>query len=257
VTDTWASGDDYEAYVGRWSRLIASSFLDGLQVAPGSRWLDVGCGTGALSAAICARCAPAAVLGVDPSPQFVAWAAEHTDDPRARFEVASATNLPPAAADVVVSGLVLNFVPDPRAAVASMRAAAPEGTIAAYVWDYGGGMQLLRHFWDAAVAIDPAAAALDEAVRFPICRPRPLEDLWRAAGLVAVTSWAVEVHMLFPSFDDLWAPFLGAQGPAPSYAMSLDEEHRHAVRDRLHAQLPVAADGSIRLVARAWAVHGR
>jgi hypothetical protein len=187
----------------------------------------------------------------------VTWAAAHVQDPRARFEVADAADLPAVEADVVVSGLVLNFVADLAAAVASMRAAAPDGVVAAYVWDYAGRMELMRHFWDAAVALDPAGTDLEEGVRFPICRPERLEALWRAGGLADVASRAIDVPTVFRDFDDYWSPFLGGQGPAPGYAMSLDEERRTALRERILAALPVAGDGSISLVARAWAVQGR
>lgn len=171
MTDVWASGDSYQPYVGRWSRLVAPEFLDWLAVPRGRRWLDVGCGTGALTTAILNRCVPSEVVGVDPSKAYTAWAAAHVDDPRARFEVADATQLPINVADVVVSGLVLNFVPDPAAVLVAMRAAAHEGTIAAYVWDYAGKMEMIRHFWDAAIALAPAATHLDEGLRFPICHP--------------------------------------------------------------------------------------
>ena len=102
----WASGDAYEPYVGRWSRAVATEFLTGLGVGPGGRWLDVGCGTGALSGAILMGCEPAEVVGIDPSDGYVAWAAAHIDDPRARFEVTDATHLPDGPFDAVVSGLV-------------------------------------------------------------------------------------------------------------------------------------------------------
>ena len=251
----WASGDAYEPYVGRWSRAVAAEFLAWLGVGPGGRWLDVGCGTGALSSAILMCCQPAEVVGVDPSEGYVAWAAAHVDDRRARFEVTDATHLPDGPFDAVVSGLVLNFVPDPAAAVEAMREAAASGIVAAYVWDYADRMQLMRYFWDAAVALDPAAAELDEGVRFPICRPERLEALWREA--TEVSSRAIDVPTTFADFDDYWRPFLGGQAPAPGYAMSLDEGRRTALRERIRSILPIAEDGSINLMARAWAVRGR
>ncbi|MGH9277907.1 MAG: class I SAM-dependent methyltransferase [Acidimicrobiales bacterium] len=254
----WGRGDAYEPYIGRWSRLVAAEFLGWLAVEPGRRWCDVGCGTGALTTAILARCDPAEVVGVDPSEDYVAWAARNIgDDERARFVVASAEELPPGVADVVVSGVALNFMPDPGAALAAMRAAAPQGIVAAYVWDYAGRMELIRRFWDAAGALDPAAAALDESVRFSRCRPDWLEALWRDAGLADVETRAIDVPTRFRDFDDYWAPFLGGQGPAPAYAMSLDEAARTRLRERIRERLPVAADGSISLVARAWAVRSQ
>ena len=140
MTEGWTSGAAYEPYVGRWSRLVAIDFLNWLSIAPKQRWLDVGCGTGALTAAILSHYDPAAILGIDPSPAYVAWAAANIQDGRARFEVGDATKLPKSIADVVVSGLVLNFVSEPSLAVAAMRQAAPDGLVAAYVWDYADRM---------------------------------------------------------------------------------------------------------------------
>jgi SAM-dependent methyltransferase len=252
----WADGDAYELYVGRWSRLVARAFLDWLAPAPGRRWLDVGCGTGALSAAILDQCDPVEVVGVDRSDAQAGWAAAHIDDGRARFVVADISQLPPVTVDVAVSGLALNFFPDPAAGVEAMRARTPEGTVAAYVWDYAGRMDLMRHFWDAAGATDPDAPP-DEADRFPICHPDRLAALWEGAGLVDVVVRAIDVPTVFGDFDDYWAPFLGAQGPAPAYVMSLDEDRRRRLRDHLRATLPAADDGSISMIARAWAVRGR
>jgi SAM-dependent methyltransferase len=215
MPEVWASGDAYEPYVGRWSGPVAADFLAWLDVGAGARWLDVGCGTGALSSAILTYCAPVEVLGIDPSEGYVAWAAADLDDPRARFSVAHATHLPAGPFDAAVCGLVLNFVPDPAAALAAMRDAAPGGVVAAYVWDYAGRMELMRHFWDAAAALDPAAADLDEGIRFPLCRPDRLEDLWYDAGLADVASQAIDVPTVFRDFDDYWSPFLGGQAPRP------------------------------------------
>ncbi len=181
------------------------------------------------------------------------------DDPRARFEVGDAQALPVknSTYDAVVSGLMLNFVPQPQQAVNEMaRAARADGVVAVYVWDYAGEMQLLRHFWNAAAALDPAAVDLDEGHRFPICQPAPLEALFRQAGLQDVIVKPIDVATDFRDFDDYWSPFLGGQGPAPGYVMSLSAEGRAALRDRVRERLPITADGSIALIARAWAVRG-
>jgi SAM-dependent methyltransferase len=255
----WASGAAYERYVGRWSRLVAREFLAWLAVPPGNRWLDVGCGSGALSQTILQLASPATVTGLDPSEAYIAHAREHVQDERAAFAVGDAQALPVATGvyGAVVSGLVLNFVPEPDRAVAEMtRAARPGGVVAAYVWDYAGEMQLMRHFWDAAAALDPAARALDEGARFPLCQPAPLAALFRGAGLTAVEVRAIDVPTVFRDFDDYWLPFLGGQGPAPGYATLLDDEQRAALRERIRAGLPFAPDGSIHLIARAWAVRG-
>ena len=177
-----------------------------------------------------------------------------------RFEVGDAQSLPVDSAifDVAVAALVLNFVPEHSAAVAEMtRAVRPGGVVAVYVWDYAGKMELMRYFWDAAVALDPAAFNLDEGRRFSICAPKPLSELFAQAGLRAVEVRPIDVPTRFRDFDDYWSPFLGGQGPAPGYAMSLSEERRNTLRDRIRSQLPVAADGTIQLIARAWAIKGR
>ena len=255
--DVWAVADRYESYVGRWSRVVAGEFLAWLAPEPGARWLDLGCGTGALSATVAARCGPARVVGIDPSVPFVRLA--HSSVGEAHFAAGDAVALPvrDRTFDHVVSGLMLNFVAEPERAVQEMRRATVDGgTVAGYVWDYADRMQLMRYFWDAAVALDPAAAAFQEGSRFPLCHPDRLAELFAAAGLSTVEVRAIEVPTVFADFDDYWSPFLGGQGPAPAYAVALDEDRRAALRDRLRATLPVAADGSIPLVARAWAVRG-
>jgi SAM-dependent methyltransferase len=250
--------------VGRWSRRVAPLFLDwlgadaGLATQEGLDWVDVGCGTGALTEAILDGREPASVVGVDPAPGFVASARERLGE-RARFDVgdAAALPLPDGCADVVVSGLVLNFVPDPdAAAVEALRIARPGAVIGAYVWDYAGRMDLMRRFWDAAAALDPEAAPLDEGPRFPLAHPDVLAALLTAAGCADVATTAIDIPTVFADFEDYWAPFLGGQGPAPAYAVSLDDEARESLRARLEATLPREADGSIALLARAWAVRG-
>jgi len=258
--EIWAAGDAYEPYVGRWSRLVARQFLDWLAVSAGSSWLDVGCGTGALSELILAQATPAKVEGLDPSAGFVEYARTRVTDARARFHVADArdTGLEGAVFDAVVAGLVINFVPQPEEAVAEMRRVArPGGAVAAYVWDYAGMMQLMRHFWNAAVALDPGARELDEGRRFPLCAPEALRELFAQSGLHDVQTRAIDVVTHFRDFDDYWAPFLGGQAPAPGYAMALSEERRARLRERIRDSLPFGIDGSIPLVARAWAVRGR
>lgn len=259
MSDTWESGDAYERYVGRWSRVVASRFVDWLEVSEGARWADVGCGTGALTDAVLTRSAPASVVGVDPSPDFVATARNRVLHPAVTFEVGDALALdrPSRSFDAAVCGLVLNFLGDPVRGVEEMvRIVEPGGTVAAYVWDYAHGMELMRYFWDAAVELDPSAAALDEAARFPLCTPDGLTSLWRACGLGDVEATGIDVPTVFRDFDDFWAPFEEGQGPAPGYSASLAPDDRARLRDLLHERLPRDVDGSVHLTARAWAVKG-
>jgi SAM-dependent methyltransferase len=257
VSDTWDRGSAYEQYVGRWSRRVAPLLLSWLDIPAGRRWLDVGCGTGALCAAITDHCAPSAVIGVEPSPGYLKTALENLAG-RAVLHQGSATAIPldDAAVDVVVSGLVLNFVPDPDAALHEMaRVTAKGGTIAAYVWDYAGKMELMRYFWDAAVELDPEARKLDEGIRFPLCNPEALEALFSGAGLKQVVVKPIDIPTPFANFDDYWQPFLGGQGPAPGYAISLQEPARARLREHIRQRIPGAEDGSISLIARAWAIR--
>ena len=257
--DTWASGEAYELYVGRWSRLVARRFLEWLAVPSGSLWLDVGCGTGALPQTLLQTAEPRAVRGIDSSDGFIAFARAKTLDNRATFQVGDAQSLSveTAAYDTVISGLALNFVPHPDQAVTEMACTAkPGGLVAAYVWDYAGKMELMQHFWNAAAALDPAAVNLDEGKRFSLCNPGPLATLFQGAGLTSVEVRPIDIMTVFKDFDDYWSPFLGGQGSAPGYAMSLSEESRTALRERIRASLPFASDGSIPLMARAWAVRG-
>jgi SAM-dependent methyltransferase len=257
--DEWASGTAYEPYVGRWSRLVASEFLNWLAVPRGSRWLDVGCGTGALSRTILQAAKPSHVKGIDQSEGYIAFVRTLIQDRRVRFETGDALGLQDEAGsyDAVVSGLVLNFLPDPEQAVAEMsRAARSGGVVAGYVWDYAGKMQFMRHFWNAAGSLEPEAKDLDEGRRFPLCQPEPLGQLFGGAGLNGVEVRAIDIWTEFQDFDDYWLPFLGGQGPAPGYTVSLSEERRVELRERIRMGLPFSLDGSIPLVARAWAVRG-
>src|SRR5262245_10717781 len=257
--DGWAAGAAYEAYMGRWSRQLARAFLDWLRPGTAGHWLEVGCGTGSLTRGICAFCAPSSVVACDPSAAFVEYSRNALQEGRASFVVASADGLPTRAGgfDVVVSGLVLNFVPEPeRALVAMGQRVRPGGTVAAYVWDYAGGVDFLRYFWAEAVALDPAAAALDEARRFGRWQPGALASLFQESGLARVEADVIEIRTDFADFDDYWPPFLGGTGPAPSYVGSLDQERRDALRARLGERLPRAPDGRIELRARAFVARG-
>ncbi len=260
MPDNWAGGNAYEAYVGRWSRRIGRSFLAWLSPAAGATWLDLGCGTGALTAQILETCSPESVLGVDPSEQFLAAAEKDLPDSRVVFRSGDGEQVPAADAsfDIVVSGFALNFVPDAEKAMAEqLRVLRPSGTLAAYVWDYAGHAQFIRLFWDTAAALDPTARDLHEGVRFPLCRPDALRALFLSAGLQEVEIEPIDIPMPFASFDEYWRPFTSGVGPAPGYLVSLDPAARQALRNRLQHSIPTDPDGRILLSARAWAVRGR
>jgi len=248
----WGVADAYERYMGRWSRQVAHGFLRWLGAPPDRSWLDVGCGSGALIEAV-ARCSrPRRLAAVDPSPGFAVHVAARLPGTACAVARAEALPLTDGSFEVVVAGPVLNFA-DTGAALAEMRRTA-RSLVAAYVWNYGGRMELLQAFWPVAAELDPAAVRLDEARRFGASgRAEALAAAFVAAGLREVEVEPVEITMAFRDLDDCWSPFLGGRGPAPAYCATLDEEGRRALRRRLGETLPVGRDGSIRLAARAWA----
>jgi SAM-dependent methyltransferase len=257
--EKWTSGDAYEIWMARWSGLLAPQFLDWLDVAPGAAWLDVCCGTGILTQAIAERRQPARVVGMDRAEAQIEFARQRRAGPNIEYQVADAMALPAGdgSFDACVCGLGLNFISGPAKGLLEMRRVTrPDGTIAAYVWEYSGQTRFLREFWDAAIAVDPNAAQFDQGRRFPICSPEGLCAAFAEAGLEAVAVRPLDIVMRFENFDDYWRPFLLGQGSGPTYLASLEESVRIAIREQLRAVLPVNADGSIVLNGRAQAVRG-
>jgi len=258
--DRWAHARAYETYMGRWSSTLAARFVDLIAAPPAAHWLDVGCGTGAFSQAILDRAAPASVTGCDSSVSFLAFAQAHRSDPRVRFEVASVAALPARSPgyDVVASNLVLNFLPSLSESVRAMAATTvPGGLIAACVWDYAGGMQFVRRFWDAAIRVDAAAEPLDEARRFPICETGALSALFTSAGLSGVTTSELVIETRFRDFADVWEPMNGGIGPVGTYLAKGSPSTRDAIAHELELMLPRTPGGGIDLTARALVVSGR
>ncbi|MDQ3547238.1 MAG: methyltransferase domain-containing protein [Chloroflexota bacterium] len=255
--DPWTSGESYEAYVGRWSRQVAERFITWLEIAPGRDWLDIGCGTGAVTRAIVMTHEPTRVFAFDRSDAFLQFARAATNDERVSFQSGDAQELPFGADgfDVAVSGLVLNFVSEPERMVREMaRVVRPGGVVALYVWDYAGEMQMMRHFWDAVRATDPASD-LDEGRRFPIANLTALRELFDRVGLRQIDTDIIDIPTVFVNFDDYWRPFLGGTGSAPVYVQSLSDAARLDLREALRERLPVGTDGTISLIARALAIR--
>jgi SAM-dependent methyltransferase len=253
----FARADSYQTFMGRWSQRLAPELVRFSEVRDGHYVLDVGCGTGALTAALRDAFATVRVVGVDASENFVQHATAEVADARARFEVGDAQHLKfsDATFDAAVSSLVLNFVPDPGRAIREMmRVTKPDGIWSAVVWDHGkDGMQMLSVFWEEAIAIDPAAKARDEA-NMTLCREGALAELCHQQGLKDVQASSLEVPLEFASFDDYWSPFSLGIGPAGAYFVSLPHDQRNLLRDRLQKRL-ATSQSSIELSARAWAVR--
>lgn len=259
MKDKWASSDSYEYFMGRWSRLVAKSFINWLSPAIGLKWLDIGCGPGVLGDAIIKNCEPAELTAIDQSEAFVNAAKEQLGR-NAHCRVGDALHLPveDLSVDITVSGLVLNFVPEPEKALAEMkRVTVPGGVVALYIWDYAGKMDFLSYFWEVAAELNPEASALHEAKRFPGTNADTLEALFSRAGFVETIVDPIEIETHFFNFDDYWKPFMGGQGPAPTYLSSLDEQARDNLRVALNERLPIQPDGSVPMLARAWAVKSQ
>jgi SAM-dependent methyltransferase len=259
-TNMFGNAEAYERFMGRWSRLLAPLLVDFASPADGGRVLDVGSGTGVLAFSIAEKKRRCQVLGIDPSKEYVEFAkSRNTFDKRVSFEVGDAQQLTFADATFQssLSLLVFNFIPDQAKALREVsRVTKPGGLVAAAVWDYGAGMQMLRVFWDAAVAVDPGAARLDEA-KMPLCRSGELGALWKQGGLVKVEERPLDIAMQFTSFADYWDAFLLGQGPAGAYVAKLGSAEREALRVEVRRRLTVKSDtAAFTLRGRAWAARG-
>lgn len=256
----WGGGDVYEKFMGRWSRLVAAEFLDWLAIAPQARWLDVGCGTGVLTETILRTASTQRVYGIDPFEAQIKQAQFQVMDERVEFIVSDvdSVDLPPNTFDAIVSGLALNFIPDINSALQAMhKLSKPHGIVAAYVWDYSGKMEFLRYFWDAVIQLDSSATTLDEGQLFPICNPIALKNAFSANDFQSIEVIPLDVPTVFQDFDDYWLPFLGGRGPAGAYLATLETAKLDELRELLRQTLPVTTDGTIPLVARAWAIRAQ
>ena len=255
----FAASAGYERFMGRWSRLLAPHFIAFAGVRNGDRVLDVGTGTGSVAAAVEASMPASQIVGVDPSKGFIAYAQKNAKSARVRYEVgdAQALNYKDASFDNTLALLVMNFIPDHGKAIAEMRRVTrSQGVVSACVWDYDQGMQMLRFFWDEAIALDPAIEPKDER-HMKLSRQGQLGDLWKKAGLINVREEPLVIDQTYSSFDDYWESFTQGAGPGGAYVVSLPEDRRRQLEARMRKRLlGDRADGSFTLKARAWCVRG-
>jgi SAM-dependent methyltransferase len=255
----FAMSAEYERFMGRWSGLLAPDYIAFAGVKNGDRILDVGTGTGSLASTLETTMTSSEIVGVDPSAGFISYAKKNAKSGHTRFEVgdAQALRFQDASFDQTMALLVMNFVPDHNKAIGEMRRVTrPQGVASACVWDYNEGMQMLRFFWDEAVALDPAIEPKDER-HMKLSREGQLGELWKRAGLVNVQEKPVAIDQAYASFDDYWGSFLRGAGPGGAYVVSLSEERRRQLEARMRKRLlGNREDGPFVLKARAWCVRG-
>lgn len=263
-TETYDEPAAYELWMGRWSARLAPAFVRFVDPPPGSRILDIGTGTGVMAAAIVQQIERVRVEGVEPAQSYIDHARRRLAGANVSITRGDAQSLPYAAdsLSVTVSLLVLQALADGDAALGEMcRVTGAGGCVAACQWDFRDGMPMLSLFWQVAQEVVPGEAVAREATRrtpLGYADPASLGDLWRRAGLASVETERLDISMSFQSFDDYWAPFLGGATLTSSYAATLPDDVRDALRDRLRQRL--LGDGPDRpfdLPARAWAVKGR
>ncbi|TGD61672.1 class I SAM-dependent methyltransferase [Tabrizicola sp. WMC-M-20] len=255
-------GPAYERFIGRWSRRVADRIVETVPMPGDGPVLDVGCGTGSVTAALAARYAGRAIVGVDVAEPYLAFARARTDQTGVEFQRmdALALDFPDATFDAAVALIALNFMSDPLLAAREMaRVVRPGGRLVVAAWDFRGGLVYQRLLWDTAAGIDPVAAATrDKIFANPLAKPDGMTDLLRAAGLTDVERRSETIRMDFANFDDYWQPLLGGQGPVGGYVAALEPELRDRVSEAVRkAFLSGDVDGPRSLTATAWVVTAR
>ncbi len=248
------SGTAYDQFMGRYSHPLALAFSSAVTVTKGQSALDVGCGPGALTTVLAGQLGAGSVSAFDPSPPFVAECAARNRGVTVREGRAEAMPFDDDSFDYAMAQLVLHFVADPPQVAAEFRRVLrPGGVAAACVWDFADGMEMLRHFWDAALVVDPQAP--DEAQTLRFGRQGEIAELLTDAGFRDVTETTLDVESAYSGFDELWSGFLAGIGPAGSYCVGLDESRRSAVREGFFVRLGSPA-GAFALRAKARCARG-
>jgi trans-aconitate methyltransferase len=258
TTPSWDDTKGYELYVGRWSRFISKDFIYWLKPDAGLEWLEVGCGTGALTSAILEKANPKQITAIDKSGSYIKQAMSDIIADNVIFLERGFESLPSNETfDIITSGLVLNFLPDIKDSFQQMaNKLKPAGQLSAFVWDYAGHYQPMRHFWDAAKEVSPIAQKFDAGVKFSICNEIKLTDLFQSAGLTNIRFTTLERIATFQSFDDYWLPIASAQGSVTEFMSSLNDPQTQKLKELLKQRLPIAINGEIKLIINALAIAG-
>jgi SAM-dependent methyltransferase len=253
----FSDGGAYERQMGRWSRLVGDKFLDWLDLPKGLRCLDAGCGNGAFTESLIARCAPASVMALDPSADQIAFARQRAESALAEFRVGDAQALPfrDNSYDAALMALVIAFVPDPAKAARELaRVVRPGGWVANYMWDLPGGGSPIAPLYRAVSSLGQSPPGPPSA---PVSRMEAMQELWQKAGLASVDTCVIRLPITFSDFDDFWESYAGPIGPIGAFIKSLSPSQKEQMRARTREQLPTAADGRVTYDVFANAVKGR
>jgi trans-aconitate methyltransferase len=258
ANESWDDTAGYELYVGRWSRQLSADFIQWLRPKPGSTWLEIGCGTGALTSAILHGAKPAHVVAIDKSAAYLQQAQKELASANVTFVTGDVESVAPTKRfDMISSGLVLNFLPHPAQSLRRlMHNLNPGGQLSSFVWDYAGHYQPMRYFWDAAGQIFETAAQYDAGIKFQICNPERLTSLFKSLGLTEIEVTNIERIATFDGFDDYWEPIAAAQGSVTEFMNTLSSGQKADLKETVRKRLPIAANGEIKLVLNALAIKG-
>jgi SAM-dependent methyltransferase len=259
TTEKWDNTQGYEMYVGRWSSLLSIDFVNWLNARSNLKWLEIGCGTGALTKAIAEKCTPSYLLAIDKSDSYIEKAKENVNSGNVSFLNIDINSCPlNEKFHYITSGLVLNFVPKFGDMLRKlMNNLEPGGEISSFVWDYGGHYQPMRHFWNAACEIIPGSEKFDAGRNFDICTKENLIRLFEGIGLNDIQFTTIERIATFQNFDDYWLPIISAQGSVTEFISTLKEAEKEKLKEHLKRKLPIAFNGEIKLVISVLAAKGR
>ena len=256
VENFFTDGEAYERRMGRWSRIVGETFLDWLAVPNGLRWIDVGCGNGAFTEVLIARCAPSAVSAIDPSEGQLSYARTRPGAELAEFRVGNAQALPypDRSFDAAAMALAISFVPDPVKAAAEMtRVVRPGGWVATYMWDLPGG----------GIPVEPmyrALKSLGVAVSIPgteVSRQNAMRAVWEKAGLQSIDTRVIRIRVGYTDFDDFWQSYRVPEGPAGMAMRKMSPSQIEQLKAAVRDELPTGPNGHIAYEAFANAVRGR
>jgi ubiquinone/menaquinone biosynthesis C-methylase UbiE len=250
-------GAAYERLMGRWSRRAGNIFLDWIDVPKNLRWIDIGCGTGAFTDEVIKRCAPDAVLAIDPSAEQLAFARNRPGLETAEFRVGDAQDLQVEddSFDIAVMALVVHFVPEPSKAIAEMaRVVRPGGLGATYVWDYliGGSPNAPLAAAIKSLGIESAPPPSAKATSL-----QALQDLWESAGFQEIETRVIRIPVTFDDFDEFWGSISAPVGPAGKAIAAMSPDTLQRLRAAVREQVPIAADGRVSYEACANAIKGK